>query len=64
MDSSSYPFLYIIFQCLLVLKNDLTQCMAPQYKLLNGSLPLPSLAGTGTVPWLSLSHSASYIWTD
>ena len=40
----------------------LTPYNADQYKLLFMSWPLPNLAGTGTIPWLTLSHSATKTW--
>lgn len=45
-----------------ILRGEMIYCagrLAPQYRLFRGSWPLPSAAGTGTIPWCLLSQRAT-----
>src|SRR5574337_767758 len=49
-------------QSSLALKKARTPLLQAQYKLLFASFPLPIFFGTGIIPWLSLSQSATKTW--
>src|SRR5215467_6704885 len=59
MDDFGFGTDEISFHSALFLKRVRTPKAAPQYKLRAGSSPFPKVGGTGTMPWCSLSASAT-----